>query len=93
MNKKKTKKVRKKNPLYVVKKDRQGKVIEEAKNILDLIIKKFNLAPFFETLMQLMAILLENIQSYPAFLAVKEYFDLVLSTVEQFLGSKQTATE
>ena len=60
-----------KNPLYVVK----GKDVQEAKNIFDLVIKKLNLEPVVQFLQNMLKMILENIKSYPTFLAMKNLLD------------------
>lgn len=66
-----------KNPLYVVK----GKNVLEAKNIFDLVLKKFNLEPMFEVLTNIMKMLLSQVTSYSGFVAVKAWFDDLVSKV------------
>lgn len=60
-----------KNPLYVVK----GKDVQEAKDIFDLVIKKLNLEPVFQFVQNILKMILENIKSYPSFLAMKNFLD------------------
>lgn len=60
-----------KNPLYVVK----GKDVQEAKDIFDLVIKKLNLEPVVQFLQNMLKMILENIKSYPTFLAMKNLLD------------------
>ena len=60
-----------KNPLYVVK----GKDVQEAKDIFDLVIKKLNLEPVVQFLQNMLKMILENIKSYPTFLAMKSLLD------------------
>ncbi len=60
-----------KNPLYVVK----GKDVQEAKDIFDLVIKKLNLEPMVQFLQNMLKMILENIKSYPTFLAMKNLLD------------------
>lgn len=60
-----------KNPLYVVK----GKEVQEAKDILDLVIKKLNLEPVVQFLQNMLKLILENIKSYPTFVAMKNLLD------------------
>ncbi len=60
-----------KNPLYVVK----GKDVQEAKDIFDLVIKKLNLEPVVQFLQNMLKVILENIKSYPTFLAMKNLLD------------------
>lgn len=66
-----------KNPLYVVK----GKNVEEAKNLLDLLVKKFNLGPVVDLLSNIVKMLLAQVTSYPMFVAVKSWFDQVLTKI------------
>lgn len=60
-----------KNPLYVVK----GKDVQEAKDIFDLVIKKLNLEPVVLFLQNMLKLILENIKSYPTFIAMKNFLD------------------
>ena len=73
-------KSRAKNPLYVVKNNH----VEEADNLMDLLIKKFNLAPLFEILGNILQMLLENVRTYSAFLVVQDFLDFFISKVELF---------
>ena len=66
-----------KTPLYVVK----GKNVMEAKNILDLIVKKFNLEPAFEILSNIMKMLLAQVTSYSGVVAVKTWFDNLMTSI------------
>jgi hypothetical protein len=60
-----------KNPLYVVK----GKDVQEAKDIFDLVLKKLNLEPVVQFIQNMLKMILENIKSYPTFLAMKNLLD------------------
>ena len=60
-----------KNPLYVVK----GKDVQEAKDIFDLVIKKLNLEPVVQIIQNILQMILENIKTYPSFLAMKGLLD------------------
>lgn len=60
-----------KNPLYVVK----GKTVQEAKGVFDLLIKKMNLEPVVQFLMQLMKTMLEEVKTYPMFVMIKTMID------------------
>ena len=60
-----------KNPLYVVK----GQNVEQAANLFDMLIKKLDLEPVMKFLQQMLAMLLEQVQSYPMFLIVKTMID------------------
>lgn len=66
-----------KNPLYVVK----GKEVTEAKSIFDLMVKKFNLEPIISFLHNLLKVLLEQIENYPTFIAIKSKIDEVVAIV------------
>ncbi len=66
-----------KNPLYVVK----GKNVMEAKNLFDLVLKKFNLEPAFEILTNIMKMMLAQVTSYSGFVAVKTWFDNLMTSV------------
>ncbi len=66
MNKKKTS-----NPLYVVKNN--GKDVEAAKGIFELILKKLNLEPAFEFLSLYLKALLEQVNNYAALQFVNAY--------------------
>lgn len=74
-----TKKNKSKNPLYVVK----GNDVEEASGMIDLIIKKFNLAPALNFLGTVIKMLLEQVKDYPTFIAIKNIID---ELVEKYLG-------
>ena len=60
-----------KNPLYVVK----GKDVQEAKDVFDLVIKKLNLEPVIQFIQNMLKMILENIKSYPSFVAMKNFLD------------------
>ncbi|MFL5783160.1 MAG: hypothetical protein ACJ76H_01040 [Bacteriovoracaceae bacterium] len=66
-----------KNPLYVVK----GNNVQEAKNFVDLILKKFNLEPAVEILTNIFKMLLAQITSYPMLVAVKNMLDQLMIKV------------
>ena len=68
------------NPLYVVK----GDQVEQANNFLDMLVKKFNLEPLIELLMNILKTLLENVSSYPMFLMAKDFLDQILARFELF---------
>jgi hypothetical protein len=63
-----------KNPLYVIK----GKDVQEASSIVDLVIKKFNLEPAINILRNLFYLLLEQVETFAAYQAVKGFIDDVL---------------
>ncbi|MES2527039.1 MAG: hypothetical protein V4598_08120 [Bdellovibrionota bacterium] len=66
-----------KNPLYVVK----GKNVMEAKNLFDLLVKKFNLEPAMEIFTNLMKMMLAQVTSYSGFVAVKTWLDNLISSI------------
>jgi hypothetical protein len=66
-----------KNPLYVVK----GNNVTEAKNLVDLLLKKFNLEPAVEILTNIFKMLLAQITSYPMLVAVKNMLDQLMLKV------------
>lgn len=77
-------KAKSKNPLYVVK----GKDVLEASNVLDMVLKKFNLEPVIQFMQNMLKLILDNIKTYPSFLAMKKLLDdLVVryfSLIKQF---------
>ena len=64
-------KTKTKNPLYVIK----GKDVQEVSDVFDLVIKKFNLEPAIQVMQNLLKLILDNLKTYPAFLAMKEFLD------------------
>ncbi len=60
-----------KNPLYAVK----GKDVQEARDVLDLVIKKFSLEPSIQIIQNLLRFIWDMIKTYPTFLAMKEFLD------------------
>ena len=69
-----------KNPLYVVK----GNDIEQADNLFDMLVKKLNLEPVVDFFMMIFKMLIDQAQSYTAFLIIKELLDEFLKRVELF---------
>ncbi len=63
-----------KNPLYVVK----GKDVQEASDMLDFVIKKLNLAPLMKFVQNMLAIIMDNMKSYPTFVAMKNFLDQLM---------------
>ncbi len=70
-----------KNPLYVVK----GKDVQEASGVLDLVLKKLNLEPVILFVQNLLKLILENIKSYPTFVAMKNFLDELVVTYFGFV--------
>jgi hypothetical protein len=68
-----------KNPLYVVK----GKTVLEASGMLDLIVKKLNLAPVIELLSKIFNMLLEQVKDYPTLVVIKKLIDTLLEKITQ----------
>lgn len=66
-----------KNPLYVVK----GNNVEQAKNFLDLLVKKFNLEPMIDVVSSLLKLMLSQVSSYSGFVAVKAWFDQLVGKI------------
>jgi hypothetical protein len=72
-----------KNPLYVVK----GKEVEEAHSLIELVIKKFNLGPAINLLRNIFYLLLEQVENFATYKAIKNYIDEVLQKVND-LGKR-----
>lgn len=72
-----------KNPLYVVK----GKDIIEASSFVDLVIKKFNLGPAINILKNIFLLLLEQVENFAMYQAVKAFIDQILNQIRE-LGKK-----
>lgn len=72
-----------KNPLYVVK----GKEVQEASSIFDLVVKKFNLEPAINFLRNIFHLLLEQVENFAMFKAVKEFMDQVFQRIQD-LGKR-----
>jgi hypothetical protein len=66
-----------KNPLYVVK----GSTVLEAKNLFDMVLKRFNLEGLYEIMMSIFKMLLSQVQSYPMLLVVKGIVDQLVNKV------------
>jgi hypothetical protein len=72
-----------KNPLYVVK----GKDVQEANSLVDLVIKKFNLTPAINILRNIFLFLLEQVENFAMFKAVKSLMDDLIQKVQD-LGKR-----
>jgi hypothetical protein len=66
-----------KNPLYVVK----GKTVQEAKGVFDLIVKKMNLDPVVQFVINLIKTILAEVKTYPMFLAAKTMIDELMAKI------------
>ena len=49
--------------------------MQEAKGIFDLVIKKMSLEPVIEFVQNMLKMILENIKTYPTFVAMKNLLD------------------
>lgn len=65
-----------KNPLYVVSKDN---VVEEVENYWQVIVKRFNLAPFIAAVNELIEFIWKQIDSYPMMEAAKGFLDKIIA--------------
>lgn len=72
-----------KNPLYVVK----GKEVQEASSMIDLVIKRFNLEPSINILRNLFYLLLEQVENFAMYQAVKGFIDEIIQRMRD-LGKK-----
>lgn len=72
-----------KNPLYVVK----GKEVEEASSLFDLVVKKFNLEPAINIMKNLFLLLLEQVENFAMYQAVKGFIDQIINQIRE-LGKK-----
>lgn len=63
-----------KNPLYVVK----GKEVQEANSVFDLVIKKLNLEPAINILKNIFFLLLEQIENFATYKAIKSFIDEIM---------------
>ena len=75
-----------KNPLYVVK----GQNVEQAKGLWDLFVKKFDLEPVVNFMINFFQMLLEQAKSYPALVLVKNMLDewiaQIMPRIQTFMG-------
>lgn len=72
-----------KNPLYVVK----GKEVQEANSLIDLVIKKFNLTPMINIMKNLFLLLMEQVENFAMFQAVKKFIDEMMDKIRE-LGKR-----
>jgi hypothetical protein len=75
------------NPLYVV--TNNGTQVEEAKNFLDLWIKKLGLEDSIQMLSNILEMLLKSVETYPMFLEVKKVMDQLLEKLINFIFTIQ----
>lgn len=81
------------NPLYVVRNN--GVDVEQASNLLDLLLKKTGIDKVLPILESVLHILLAQVESYPVFMEVKKMFDKlfekfieVLFQIQQMMPKK-----
>ena len=60
----------------------KGKDVEQAKGPCDMIIKKLGLEPAIKLLSSILELLLAQVKSYAAFVAVKEFIDKIVAQLE-----------
>jgi hypothetical protein len=72
-----------KNPLYVVK----GKDVQEVHSIFDLFVQRAGLAPVVNILRNLFYFLLEQVENFAMYQAVKGLIDEILGKVRE-LGKR-----
>lgn len=75
------------NPLYVVRNN--GVDVEEAQNILDLLLKKTGLDKMIPILESLLHIILSQVETYPVFIEVKKMFDRLFEKFIELLFQVQ----
>lgn len=66
-----------KNPLYVVK----GQDVLEARSFIDLIIKKFNLAPFIHLLQQILMAFIRQVRNQSGLQNLQNFLEKVYSPI------------
>ena len=70
-----------KNPLYVVK----GKTVLEAKGVVDMLLKRFNLEPLIEFLSRILNLLLAQVKDYPTLATVIKTLDEIMGQVHKIM--------
>ena len=73
-------KAKSKNPLYVVKEDH----VEEATNLFDMLIKKFNLGPLINLIQSLIEMILSSVKNYATLLLANDLIEFVLQKLSMF---------
>lgn len=68
-----------KNPLYVIK----GQDVHEASSVLDLMIKKFNLGAVYVVMKNIFFLLLELVENFAMYQAVKKIIDDYIEKFKQ----------
>lgn len=75
---------KKNNPLYHISKD--GKDVEHVSGVVELLVKKLGLDPVVEMLEDMFKFLMEQINSYAMFSAVKDIFDELLGKLFEVMN-------
>ena len=75
---------KKKNQLYVV--TNQGKDVQEANGLLDMIVKKLGLEGVLELLEGLVASMMEMVTSYAMFITIKSFLDNIIHQIELIMA-------
>jgi hypothetical protein len=70
----------------------KGKDVQEASNMFDMIVKKFNLEPLMLFVQNMLKMILENIKSYPTFVALKNFLDELIVRYFGFIKKFGLAT-
>lgn len=73
-----------KNPLYVVTND--GKDVETATNLFDMLVKKLGLAPVIEIFKNMIEHLTHMTGNYGVFLFLQELIDNFVTTLESIIS-------
>jgi hypothetical protein len=63
---------------------KKGNVVEEAFGFFDAFIKKYELGPVVELFKSIIQQLIDMVDSYPLFIAFKEFIDLLISKIQLF---------
>jgi hypothetical protein len=73
---------RKKNPLYAV--TNSGKDVEEAANLLELMILKFQLRPLIDFIKTIFEILLSSVKSSAQLETVQQFLEKIINLTSLF---------
>jgi hypothetical protein len=68
------------NPLYAVT-DR-GRIVEEADNLIDFLVKKLHLAPVFEVLENILKEMVKASKNYPTLVWLQQQVDAIVAFLE-----------
>ena len=75
---------KKRNPLYVV--TNQGKDVEQASGLFDMIVKKLGLEGALDLVNALLSSLFEMVTNYAMFVSIKNFVDSFLHQIELVLA-------